>query len=316
MFTACQKEENIAPNAFESTLSGGRAEDQPAIKLKNGRLCFADRNALYQTIELLNKQQNEGLDAWEKGKGFSSLRNWQKTVAKKDKKSEYEQEMIDFSFPQTMAAIINPDGEYQIGDTVVLYSKNYVYYIPAQDEKQVKLAKTAPEQLRNVRKFALSMKVLDNKVASDGRVEDTYMSANSINTKYQFPYQVYTSSDVINYKIVYEVYCWHDNNVSFVRLRIKLQNKPFWSSAYTESGVSWTTSFSPLSYSTLCFNNNVYESGMKVLGTVSSSGAYEIPLGYTPMYTNGQVDWRVRVSGNINMVVPEHNQSYSTNVDW
>jgi hypothetical protein len=83
------------------------------VKIVDGRLVFKDTESFRQTVESLKTKSENELTTWERSLNFNSLRNGS---------SEGEENLKqEFGFPSLYSAVINPEGEYQIGDKLYWY---------------------------------------------------------------------------------------------------------------------------------------------------------------------------------------------------
>lgn len=139
---SCSKQEQVQPTVPSAAAASSNAQ----VKLVNGRVVFADLAALNTTQEVLDKLGNsqastQALADWEKSLQFSSLR-----AAAKAEDSQLEaleakgiptlahDLMYKFGFPTSYAALINPAGEYQVGDKIYWFHDGIKYQADSEEE--------------------------------------------------------------------------------------------------------------------------------------------------------------------------------------
>lgn len=138
----------INPSTASTTI------DKSLVKVVNGRMVFADQNALDQVREKLGKLSisvdgTKALADWEKSLNFASLR----ASANKEMfnlealqtagKPTYAFDLVnEFGFPDFLASIVNNDGEYQVGERIFWFHNKIKYQ--ADSEAELLLIKQNP----------------------------------------------------------------------------------------------------------------------------------------------------------------------------
>lgn len=128
------------------------------IKVVNGRLVFADQKAFDKTrtaLEEIGKKATSTPDLidWERAQNFVSLRAVASSESAKLEQlessgtptPEYNM-MVSFGFPTFYASIINPVGEYQIGNKIYWFHEGFKYQ--ADSPEELVLIKQNPAQAK------------------------------------------------------------------------------------------------------------------------------------------------------------------------
>lgn len=130
IISGCKKDEGNS--AVKNDLNNLQSQ---SVKNENGRLQFASTNALYQTLDSIQNKGTDFLKNWENQLGFKSLRA---------AKPEEAGLMDTFEFPDFYAAVINENGEYMVGDTIVWFNKGLKHMIPGKNEAKLAAIKKNP----------------------------------------------------------------------------------------------------------------------------------------------------------------------------
>lgn len=137
---SCSKKDTVQP--IDVATPTGTSQ----VKVVDGRLVFADQKALDQVrSELrtlaLKTPSGKTLDSWEQSIGFKSLRaNAAKEAVNLETKQTENQAtpaydlVSKFGFPNFIASIINPAGEYQVGDKIYWFHDNVKYQANSESE--------------------------------------------------------------------------------------------------------------------------------------------------------------------------------------
>lgn len=194
-FSSCSKHENEVTPAALSTTAG--------VKVVDGRLEFSDFQAYKQTLDMLKSKTDAELALWEKSVNFVSLRSsaGEATEALK----------AEFRFPSAYAAIINPKGEYKVGD------KLYWYHAGEKQEFNTLADLQAAHQGLNAphTSLAAGYKVIDTKTKDGAPVtagSRQYQNNNSgVDARHQYQFFLWNDRGSER-KIVYETYVYTDQN--------------------------------------------------------------------------------------------------------
>ena len=109
-----------------------------AYTIVNNRVVFRDQTAFTELRNKLVKANQSDLEVWEKQNNFKSLRG----TAEKNENEEAVSLRNSFGFPEGLAAIINPLGEYQIGSQIIWYNNGFRHEVTG--EQQLALIKQDP----------------------------------------------------------------------------------------------------------------------------------------------------------------------------
>jgi hypothetical protein len=137
---SCSRKDAIQPTELVTPI------DASQVKVINGRLVFTDQKALDQVRSELrtlavNAPSGKTLDAWEQNIGFKSLRadaaqesvNLEAKQVANQATPAYDL-VSKFGFPNFIASIINPSGEYQVGDKIYWFHDNVKYQANSESE--------------------------------------------------------------------------------------------------------------------------------------------------------------------------------------
>lgn len=137
---SCSRKEDVQPVALATSTSTAQ------VKVVDGRLVFTDQKALDQVRNELrdlakSTSGTKALAAWEKTLNFTSLRaNAAKEEANLEMMETQGQAtrahnlMNSFGFPSFLASIINPSGEYQVGNKVYWFHDEFKYQANSETE--------------------------------------------------------------------------------------------------------------------------------------------------------------------------------------
>ncbi|WP_143100839.1 hypothetical protein [Spirosoma endophyticum] len=118
-------------------------QEETGVSVKNGRLSFKNTSEVIKTLNQLRGFKTQELIAdWESNRGFSSLRKY-------NSEHSSEQHLADMDLPVVYKAILNSEGEYAVGDTIVWFDKNYNYFIPRGDEMLLASVKKNPTSYKD-----------------------------------------------------------------------------------------------------------------------------------------------------------------------
>ncbi|GAA4039226.1 hypothetical protein GCM10022409_26070 [Hymenobacter glaciei] len=181
--SGCSKESNALPEPAAKVSNAG-------IQLVNGRLVFADIKSFQKAEEALWRKNGHELELWEKALYFQSLRAAPVTLDETSTPGL----MMEFGFPMQYAALINPKGEYQIGDKIYWFHQGFKY--EASSEEELQRIKNDPSIAKNkyqAGKVPMSGKVKHFTVTNPGSIQNRTVrnnnggSAGDGKYPYQFP---------------------------------------------------------------------------------------------------------------------------------
>ncbi|RTQ53634.1 hypothetical protein EJV47_02540 [Hymenobacter gummosus] len=284
-----KQDEDVAPTAKLSVATSD-------IRVVDGRLVFKDYQSFTKALDELKNRPEAELTAWEKARGFSSLRRSDEAAA-----SSLREE---FGFPQQWATLINARGEYQIGN------QYFWYHAGEKHEFNFLADMQAVQRGQSVAHFASAAG--RTPVSSSSTASRTTMETNSgRDGKYQYDFCMWGNCGSRR-KIVYETYAYADYNSSAqgyfttLLLDVKLEfrnSKGQWrvagetrdvnvaisgdAFAYTDYGYCQTSYSAPI-YVNYSSQSNSNSSLTLSQGFVSSCGA------------PARVYWNFSVNGSIN----------------
>ncbi|WP_126972922.1 hypothetical protein [Gynurincola endophyticus] len=240
-FSACKKNEYVQEQQVSS------------------RLVFSNVEELFQTLEQVEKLNDQQLKDWESQRQHASFRtyshNW------KDNYNPSKEEESLLALPTAYQVLLNKDGEFQVGDTIVWYNQGVKYYVGA-DQGDL-LRKIKRNTLLAVSKGEYSLSTI---TTLDAPKEETInYPLNFLDASYQRPFTQQSSTQGTGCrKFVHEIVGIVDNwntfsdpgcgtiNSFYVRilLRIKMEWRNCNNNNYRPAGESRTVSYN--------LNKNIY----------------------------------------------------------
>jgi hypothetical protein len=214
------------------------------------------------------------------------------------------------NLPASRARLLNAQGEYQLGDTIVWYHKDALYYLPSGNEAE--LAELKQRGGDPARAYPI---IQNKRVVSSGRVEDSERFDDS----YNFQYNTSSHTLKISFELTSDV--------------LKYPSGPNWSEIYTtirlvywqpgswptpgrwrQAGENRTSSISGGTYnvSTLAVTG-VFPSSGSINRTLTADYDLDVFLNSASAVINGSSDyWAANVSGNYNCQVlnPGHSAGF------
>jgi hypothetical protein len=118
------------------------------IQVVNSRLVFANQQAFDKALNELSTLTSNGVDLWRKNIAFYSLQEaYRKELPSieeliQSKKAPAYQLIEEFGFPYFYTVILNPEGEYQVGDKIYWCHSKSIY--EANSEKELADIKQNP----------------------------------------------------------------------------------------------------------------------------------------------------------------------------
>jgi hypothetical protein len=237
------------------------------VKLLNGRLVFSDKEGLAAVVQELKGLSSEELERWEESLGHTSLRRMRASMGEQEKPF----------MPTLFAALLNSEGEYQVGSNIVLVRGDEEFIIPNQDEALLSQLKASPDRAQAVGVIQHSIVKTLTPLPSGNEV-----SALAINSRYSCEF---TPTDH-TYRFVASAYNWADYYMAYLGIYVEFQ---YWFSRWYKkewrpagettrkifSNVEWKYS-PPFSYYWVHEQVSYYET--------EQSGDLDVLLAYAPSY--------------------------------
>lgn len=181
------------------------ANPKSDVILDKGRLSFKDTKTLLNTVIELNKENQEAWNSWEEKLGFMSFR----------RSNELNEELESFGFPSAYASLININGEYLVGDTIVWFHEGYKYMVPNRDEELLVKIKADPSISKIKYKAGLvnlTQKDIKNQddmakvsnIQNNNTISSVWLGSGGVDARYQRDY--YGDDGTSLRKWVYEIY--------------------------------------------------------------------------------------------------------------
>jgi hypothetical protein len=177
-------------NNYPLSLSAGD------IRVEKGRLVFANPEVYIRTLNAVGNMNKPQMDAWETSLNFTSLRTYNLKHIKDPRFNELE-------LSPSKAMLLNPDGEYQIGNIIYwLNDDSKIYVIPNADEKLLKKVQQNPAK-SGVRTLKYATKNIPIKGINNGEISINTITigGNYADARYQYQYQAGGHT----YKMVFQV---------------------------------------------------------------------------------------------------------------
>jgi hypothetical protein len=161
----------------------------------NGRMSFTSSKVLGQTINDLKNKSIDELSAWRAKYNFVSFLN---------DKANASSALFEFNFPRVYASIINSNGEYMVGDTIVWFNKGLKHMIPNKNEKLLASIKNNPS-LSKIKYEAGARQLNDpsSRSIKSKSIMGVGLPEGTIDARYQK--QFYLDDGVNLRKIVFEI---------------------------------------------------------------------------------------------------------------
>jgi hypothetical protein len=236
----------IKPNSSSLQEKIDISESFSKLKVKDGRLLFKSRKEFVNLIELLAdiKRTPIEIDSIRKNLSIKPFKNWNDST----ERITLEEGVF---IPNFVACLLNEEGEYQIGDTIVAFYKGYQVFLLERNVSsldKIKANITNPPK-GSVLEIHKLYKNDTGESISNGRTESGSISLNQVINRI-----CYFSTN-INYKIVFELwnagaYVGSGQYQMFLRTQIKVEyfhsNSGTWKNAgeYSEKFIfNFTASF-------------------------------------------------------------------------
>lgn len=236
------------------------------VSVKGGRLSFKDSKALYATLGELTNKSVDYLNSWEDRKNFKSLRRDTTTI---------HEDLDAFEFPQFYSTIINANGEYLVGDTIVWFHKGFKHLIPKMDEQLLAKIKVNPG-LSKIKFITGSTLISQQSFSNEsGQTPDRgkTMGVNLGNGAVNAIQKEYLNDFGHKRKIVIEIYNFIDGGGLGYNSSLVLKVKHYYkgSGSYKPAGEIMKKYVTNLSY-TKSYNNIFNGAYVEVSGTIPSIG--------------------------------------------
>lgn len=125
-------------------------QPEASISVKSGRLAFKSYTQFSETLKQLRQFKGiEEIIKWEENYSYNSLRKY-------NTDNPLDRHLADMDLPTVYQAILNSNGEYMVGDTIVWFDKFYNYFIPKHDEKLLALVKQNPSAYKDRHEIKLT----------------------------------------------------------------------------------------------------------------------------------------------------------------
>lgn len=203
---ALQSCNNELPEVSNS-ISNNSAISTSSIVIINGRLRFANQEVFEKIRTELSKAKTANLiGQWEKTLSFNSLRK--KSISEPE--SEAAALLNFFHFPLFYAAMMNEEGEYQIGDDIFWYNQGFRYH--ASSESELLIIKKKPGNSKDRTQAGAYRK--DSLAVKDGNSANrTQDSGDPADARYQYSFPGGYSTFPGSYlKFIYETYVYTEYN--------------------------------------------------------------------------------------------------------
>lgn len=142
----------------ESVLPSSKSLNKVSVKHENGRLVFADRYALHDLLANISHKSAKEKQRWESSLGFYSLKS-KLSESSNDLLEEYD------NLPDFYLNVLNPQAEYQIGDTIVWYHQGKMHFIFDKNERLLAQIKAKPSI--NPYSYAITRSLLSSSEAAN-----------------------------------------------------------------------------------------------------------------------------------------------------
>lgn len=268
-----------------------QTQNETLVTNEGGRLKFKSSEALNKVLNLLGNKSESYLANWEGELNFTSLRS------NHDKDST----LLEFGFPLPFLSIINPSGEYMIGDTILWYHEGYRHLIINKDEELLSNVKQNPSLSKLKFKAGIAPISFEGNPKNKNTTSEVWLGYGAIDARYQ--YHFYNDWGHLR-KLIFEVQNYTQEypglgyrNWIYTRIKQEWKGSRSWKPAGEETYKSITN----LSYEIKYFNINGWQTSS---GAVASIGPqidgnnleYQIGHYITSGQTGGGLS--VTVSGN------------------
>lgn len=333
-FSGCSEEQDVVAPVDSITVK------QSDVKMVEGRLVFSDQEAFERTVNTLRKMSasengSQSLSSWEKTMRFVSLQASSDYEMGRLEELDIQNKpapsytlMQSFGFPIYYATIINPSGEYQIGDKIYWFHDGFEY--EAESEKNL-LEIKGNTSLAKIKYKAGSQIVKSGEIKSNKDYDVTIES--NLSTLSNYPYANDKYSTTYTYlgdagsirRTIYAVRVYTNEKSgpsefaryfsSGIDLLIKYEYQSLrtgkWYPRKDYEWFVWNTNFTfsgqaaaerPLG-STQYFNKTVISNGQTNKGIQTIPLAYEsdvVGTAFGPYYTQDRnIFWNFEINGSI-----------------
>ncbi|WP_338814675.1 hypothetical protein V9L05_05395 [Bernardetia sp. Wsw4-3y2] len=265
------------------------------ISKNNERLIFSNQEEFNSTLNLLKNKTVEELQKWSKSKGIESLIN-----------VELSDKYDNFNFPNVLKAIINVNGEYQIGNSIAWYDNGFKHF--AQSEEELKYIKQNPSL--NTEKAKVESKIVTKK--SDSELQRVVLGSNTLDARHQKTFFQNNNSGSER-KYVHEVVCYTEyHNVTdsffgsgyssyssvYVRVKLEFKTRGRWKPAGEKRNISYSLYGT---YTLITDGVNVISGNFNQnSGRYNASGDLQIPIqSFGQGFSHTLPMWELEVNGSI-----------------
>ncbi len=272
----------------------------PTLRTNRGRLVFKDRNEFHLVSAKIGRSDASVGESWEKSQnGFVSYLTQVRNTKTWDSLA---------NLPTYRARLLNAHGEYQLGDTIVWYHNDALYYIPSGSEAE--LASLQERGGDPARAYPI---IQNKRVLSSGRSE----GAEWVDEKYSYPYNTSSHTLKISFELISQVWKYPSGlNISeiYTKIRLVYWQPGSWPTPgrWRQAGENRTSSITSGTFnvSTLSAFGPYFNFG-PMGATLTADYDLDGFLGSTPI--NGDSDyWAATVNGNYSCQVlnPGHSAGF------
>ena len=201
-FSGCSREQDTLPTPSPVV-------NNTNVKVVNARLVFTDDESFKKIREDLWQKTSQELTAWENRLRFNSLRV--KNINIQDTLSSGL--MKEFGFPAQYAALINQNGEYQVGSKIYWFYDGFKYEASSESElARIKKNPSLATQKYETGKHIVSVKHMtlpanrttrNGSSGGDGRYQTAFLLNNDGGSQRRLSLETFIFSEVTSYNPVY-----------------------------------------------------------------------------------------------------------------
>lgn len=307
-FYSCQEDiESISP----TTENALKKDDVVNV---NGRLVFKDSKSFIKVLTHLENRDLDFINSWEGNQNFLSVRSY-------NDQNPDDARLEDFNLPINYATIINKDGEYQIGDTIMWLNDGFKHFVPKNDEELLSKIKRDPSINVENRYEEKGKRIGVKTAVSDVATED--LTPFQVDAKYQHEFLLSGNSNSKR-KYFFEIYYYSIRGVyggtgDYAQLITKIKTY-YWgscgwgSSCWKIAGDTVDKRISNLSWQVGYYS----EAGVQIWQSGSNLNFYQRdgnslePTLWSGAVLNSKPDLKVFVRGEYTASVPSHWGTYYT----
>ncbi|WP_338766390.1 hypothetical protein WAF17_03675 [Bernardetia sp. ABR2-2B] len=292
LFSSCEQQEELTSLEIATKKTDN-------LTIKDKRFVFDNQEHFQSFMQSFTNKSEQELENWSKS-------NTVKSLLITGVSEEFEQ----FNFPTAFKAIINENGEYQIGNSIVWYNDGFKYFVNNEEElKSIKenpslSTKKAKVESKIVGKMPSLQRVVLGANTIDARHQREFFQNNNSGSKRKYVHELVTYTEYLG--AYHPIFGNGYTIISYLYLNIKLEYKgnrrrSRWKPAgesrrvfYSLSGSS-TISFDGLSQPTNSFNfsEDLTRSGDRQLSLGGFSTGFETKSPVWTVEVNGFIDHSV-----------------------